>query len=237
MLVHVTATDNKLVFVTGTDTGVGKTLLTAILARYLIITGRSVAALKPVSTGSRTDAKLLFEVQDRRFTLDQINPLHFAKPAAPCVAAAAEGARLVPAQIIRHIEKFRTKADWLLVEGVGGLMAPITHKFTVRDLIRRLRCHVLVVAPNRLGVINHTLLTIEALAAAAPVSVSLVLMNPATPDHTVNSNPALLNKLIPNVPVEVFPYFGRNLRTREQIDRLAKTFQPKLKKVLARLEV
>lgn len=236
MLVHVTAAGSKLVFVTGTDTGVGKTLLTAILARYLIITGRSVAALKPVSTGSRADAELLFNVQEGRLTLEQINPFHFTMPAAPCVAAAAEGARLVPAKIIRHIEKFRTKAELLLVEGVGGLMVPFTHKFTVRDLICQLRCHVLVVAPNRLGVINHALLTIEALAAATPLSVTLVLMNQVAPDDTQDSNPALLSKLLRHVHVEVFPYLGQKLLTPGRINQLATTLQPKLKKVLAQLQ-
>jgi dethiobiotin synthase len=176
----------KIVFITGTDTGVGKTLLTALLLRHLRARGARAVAIKPFCSGGRADAELLHELQDGELTLDEINPFYFPEPVAPLVSARKHHSRRISLQsVVQHIEaisarvgqapklstisvsetknsKLRTQ-NCLLIEGSGGLLVPLGEGYTVRDLIAALACDVIVVSRNQLGTINHTLLTAQAL--------------------------------------------------------------------------
>jgi dethiobiotin synthetase len=231
----------RVIFITGTDTGVGKTVLTALLLCHLRRRGCNALALKPFCSGGRADARLVAALQ-ATLTLDEINPYHFREPIAPLAAARRQRKAVGLPEIIRHIQQFSRACDYLLVEGAGGLMAPLGEGFSALELIDRLRCEVIVVASNQLGVINHTLLTLQALGAcgarAARATVQrrtnqckVVLMECRTKDLSARSNPALLAELIAPVPVFRLPYLGPNCRRKTAVEKKAK----RMKKTLAQI--
>src|ERR1035437_4675047 len=139
----------RTLFITGTDTGVGKTVLTALLARFLRGRGLNAAALKPVCSGNRADARKIFAALDGALTLDEINPWHFRSPVAPLLAARLEKKSVKLAQVLEHIRATRKKFDVLLVEGAGGLLSPLGENFNSRALITALRATPVIVAPNQ----------------------------------------------------------------------------------------
>src|ERR1700744_826886 len=126
-------------FITGTDTGVGKTVFTELFARYLHGQKVNAAALKPLFSGGRDDAEALFAALDGSLTLDEINPWHFRAPIAPSLAAKLEKKSVRLAAVLAHIRATRKKFDVTLVEGAGGLLSPLGEKFDSRDLLVALR--------------------------------------------------------------------------------------------------
>jgi len=153
-------------FVTGTDTGVGKTVVACALVRALRAAGRDVGVMKPAETGvgpdGPGDARALREAAGARDALDEVCPVQLALPAAPTVAAAAEGRPVDLPAIRKAWDVLRARHDTLVVEGAGGLLVPLAEGTTMADLARDLALPVLVVARASLGTINHTLLTLEA---------------------------------------------------------------------------
>src|SRR5665213_1353000 len=119
----------QTLFITGTDTGVGKTVLTALLARFLRGRDFNVVALKPVCSGGREDALALHKALDGALTLDEINPWHFRAAIAPSLAAKLEKQTLRLAPVLAHIHAMREKSDVTLVEGAGGLLSPLGEDF------------------------------------------------------------------------------------------------------------
>lgn len=168
----------RVLVITGTDTGVGKTVLTCLLARHLRQAGVAVAALKPVCSGGRLDARRLVAASRAGLSLDEVNPWHFRAPVAPLLAARQLGVRLTRAEVLQHIRALRRRFEWVLVEGAGGLLSPLAENLDTRDLIAGLRAWPIVVCPNRLGAINQALLVFEALPRAAAARAQLVLMSP-----------------------------------------------------------
>lgn len=158
-------------FVTGTDTGVGKTCVTAALVRELRRAGIHAAAVKPFATGNRDDARVLRGAMDGELTLEEINPVFFRRPLAPMVAAWLEGKR-VPLRVKLPAKRF----DLLLVEGVGGWLVPLTERVTVADWVARQGWPIIIVARAGLGTINHTLLTVES-ARRRGVKIMAVILN------------------------------------------------------------
>jgi len=152
------------VFVTGTDTGVGKTLVSTHLLRLLRGRGIDVGAMKPVETGvgaaGPLDAIALREAAGRVDPLEDVCPVQLALPAAPNVSAEAESTALGLAPIREAFSRLRARHDWLLVEGAGGLLVPILADCSMADLAGELGLPVLLVARARLGTINHTLLSL-----------------------------------------------------------------------------
>ncbi|HEY2329734.1 MAG TPA: dethiobiotin synthase, partial [Verrucomicrobiae bacterium] len=116
-------------FITGTDTGVGKTVLTALLAQFLRERGVRAAALKPICSGGRADAKMLHAALGGALTLDEINPWHFRAAIAPSLAAKLEKKSVTRAQVLAHIRATQKNFDVILVEGAGGLLSPLGEKF------------------------------------------------------------------------------------------------------------
>ena len=169
-------------FITGTDTGVGKTVLTALLARHLRERGVNAAALKPVCSGGRDDARALHAAMDGALTLDEINPWHFRAPIAPLLAARRERRQVRLADVLAHVRAMQKRFDVVLVEGAGGLLSPLGENFDSRDLIAALRATPMVVCPNRLGAVNQVLLTLAALPRSASCRARVVLMSPSKPD-------------------------------------------------------
>jgi dethiobiotin synthetase len=162
-------------FITGTDTGVGKTFFTCWLVRAWLARGRAAAALKPISTGDREDALRLREAIGSRLTLDEINPIHFREPAAPLFAASAENRSIDFAALNREIKAASARFSHLAVEGVGGWRVPLAPGCDVRDWARDLGFPVVVVARGTLGTLNHTLLTVDSIRAAGLTCAGVVV--------------------------------------------------------------
>ncbi len=163
-------------FVTGTDTGVGKThTIVQILQRYRAA-GRRAAGMKPICCGDRDDATRLLAAGCDGLTLDEINPVWLQTAAAPLVAARAEGYDLKPELLLDAFRSLQDRVPNVFVEGVGGWLVPITANFKVADLARSLGLPVLLVVQNRLGCLNHTLLTLESIRAAG-LRCAAVLLN------------------------------------------------------------
>ena len=197
-----------IVFITGTDTGVGKTLLTALLVRFLRGHGVPAAALKPVCSGGRSDARLLRVASGGRLTLDEINPWHFRAPVAPVLAARRERKRVKRSAVVAHIRGLQNRFDVLLIEGAGGVLSPLGDDFNSRDLIASLRALPMVVCPNRLGAVNQILLTLAALPLAAATRAHVVLMSPPKPDVATRTNAGLLAEHFDEERVFQLPWLG-----------------------------
>jgi dethiobiotin synthetase len=196
------------VFVTGTDTGVGKTVVAAALCAALAARGEPVAALKPAVTGLDEepgdwppDHVLLARAANNGQSPEDVAPYRFGPPVSPHYAAELSGESIEPARIVAA-----ARAHELLVcEGVGGLMVPITPGYLVRDLAVDLGLPVVIAARTGLGTISHTLLTVEA-ARAAGLAVGAVVMTPwpADPEPIEVSNRATVERLA-GVPVHGLP--------------------------------
>lgn len=160
-------------FITGTDTEVGKTLVSCTLLRRLREAGRPAVAMKPVAAGSalfdghcrNEDAVALRRLVTPAPPYTRINPYLFDPPIAPHIAAEREGIVIDPAVIEAHYNDLRRDYDPVLVEGAGGWLVPLGPDTTIADLARRLGLPVILVVAIRLGCINHALLTVESIAA------------------------------------------------------------------------
>ena len=169
------------VCITGTDTGVGKTLVTAALAMGLQRSGRTVGVMKPIETGispsrvGRSDAAVLRAMIGSEETLGAICPYQFELPVAPLAAAHAERRSIDPGVIRQVYRLLGSRYDYIVVEGIGGVRVPITPKADVMDLIVSLKLPAIVVGRAGLGGINHALLTIDALRRRRIPLVAVVL--------------------------------------------------------------
>lgn len=171
-------------FVTGTDTGVGKTLVAGAIADWFRRRHKRVGVLKPIATGCvhrreglvSEDAEFLAHCADARFPLDVICPQRYAEPLAPAVAAERAGRPVEWDAVQRSLRLMSAESDVMIVEGVGGVLVPLDAKNTVLDLARWLRLPAIVVARPNLGTINHTLLTVNTLRAGG-VDVAGVVIN------------------------------------------------------------
>ncbi len=167
-------------FLTGTDTGVGKTFTTALLTRALREAGLGTIALKPLCSGERSDVEILRAASGNTLSLDETNPIWLQAPAAPLVAAKLENRTLSLDPLIDWFRKLSSKHSSLLVEGAGGWLVPITDTETLADFAVRLGLPVIPVVANRLGCINHALLTIESIRARSLPCPGIIL-NHLTP--------------------------------------------------------
>jgi dethiobiotin synthetase len=199
---------SRILVVTGTDTGVGKTVLVCLLARLLRARQVSVAACKPVASGGRSDARRIRAALDGAQTLDEINPFHFRAPLAPRVASRREHRRVHLADILLRIRRLSRRSHVSLIEGAGGLLSPLGDDFNTRDLIARLRAIPIIVAPNRLGAVNHVLLTLAALPLPAVPQAQVVLVGPRRATSASRSNPELLREFIPGRRLHVLPWIA-----------------------------
>lgn len=207
-----------ILFITGTDTNVGKTVLTVLLTRHLGSLGVAVAALKPVSSGERDDARALHAALNGALTLDEINPWHFRVPLAPLLAARREGKKVRLAQVTRRIRAIQRRFDVVLVEGAGGLLSPMGEDFDSRDLIVALRARPIVLCPNRLGALNQALLVMEALPETAARRTQLVLVDPPRRDLASETNLPLLAELVGKTRIHRWPWL-RPWRTLDESSR------------------
>jgi dethiobiotin synthetase len=172
-------------FVTGTDTGVGKTIVTATLVHALTTQGMKAGVMKPIETGMPAnglgDSDWLISVTGTRHQPDLITPYRFKTAAAPLVAALAEGVTIDPTRIVSALEELSSRYDCLIVEGIGGVLVPVTGDLLVVDLIRLMGLPALIVARAGLGSINHSLLSVEALRARGIPILGFVFNNSLPP--------------------------------------------------------
>ena len=218
-------------FVTGTDTGVGKTLVSVSLAAFFSLKmGLRVGVMKPFETGlpvDRTelfpcDAKALRDASGSTDDLAVINPVTFVQPLAPETAARLDGKTIDLAVVDRAYEKIIGSHDISLVEGAGGILVPIMEGFFFADLIARWALPTVVVGRLGLGTINHTLLTCRTLTARGIRIIGVVLNDTEGSDNTAaKTNPDMLRKYL-DVPVlGVVPHLGGSERENPARERLA----------------
>jgi dethiobiotin synthetase len=185
--------------ITGTDIGVGKTWVACALARALRTAGRQVVAVKPVETGcAGQPSKAEDGVRLARAT-GQSQPSHailrLPDPLAPVLATERAGAEIDFDALVLKIERFTEEADVAIIEGAGGLLTPVTWEWNMADLARALAASALVVAADRRGTINHSLLTLSALELAGIACTGVVLTTPEKPDQSAGSNGAAISRL------------------------------------------
>ena len=188
-------------FITGTDTGVGKTFVARGMVSALRARGRRVGVMKPVETGCgggmtrrATDALALRSAAGSKVSLDHICPYRLDAPLAPDVAARLENVRIDPQVILAAFRVIDADHDLTLVEGAGGLLVPIVERYSMADLARDLELPLLVVVDSKLGAINHTLLTLEAAAARGLAVRGYVLNHAAAADEAAATNASMLER-------------------------------------------
>ncbi|MEW6305886.1 MAG: dethiobiotin synthase [Verrucomicrobiota bacterium] len=219
----------EIIHITGTDTGVGKTVFTALLLHDLRQQGVHALAMKPFCSGGREDAKLLWEMQDREGSLDDLNPYHFREPLTPLLAARKERKHVPLGEVAAKILGRSAQCEVLLVEGAGGLLSPLGEDYAGLEVIRGTGGMVVAVGPNRLGAFNQMRLTTLALQIAGMQRIALVLMGQKRPDKSTLTNAALLRELA-GFPVVEIGYGGKNASEKAGL----KLFYKKVKKPLAR---
>ena len=187
--------------VTGTDTGVGKTYVTSGVLRFSRSTGIDCVGMKPICTGDNDDVRQLLEACGSCEPEYLINPVWYRAPVAPYTASIIED-RLIDLDAIRDaFKQLATRHSHVLVEGAGGIAVPILAHYDFRDLAQDLGLNVIIVAANRLGVLNHTRLTIEAVRAAG-LTCSLIVLNCVQEESDIpqTTNLSVLEDLV-TVPV------------------------------------
>ena len=207
-------------FVTGTDTEVGKTVIAGGIARVLTDNGQKVGVFKPIASGCRSDrtglvspdAEFLAHCADSAQTLDQICPIRFREPLAPEVAV-HRGAKPIEMAVIKtYYNRLAAGSDLIIVEGIGGLLVPLAKDLLLADLAGQIDLPLLIVATPSLGTINHTLLTIEA-ARARGLRVAGIVINSYVADTASlaeETNPAAIERAS---GVKVLAIVPRDLET------------------------
>ncbi|MDO9463831.1 MAG: dethiobiotin synthase [bacterium] len=205
----------KGVFITGTDTEVGKTVIAGGLARLLRNMRINVGVMKPVETGGKykkgklvgKDTEYLIRMSKIQDTYSHINPYILQHPLAPYVAAKLEGKKIYKKKILTSFRNLTDKYDFLIVEGCGGFLVPITSNYMISDLARDMKLPIIVVARAGLGSINHTLLTLN-YARRAHINVIGIIINKASRNIQMSeeTNPQVI-RAFGRVPIlGIIPY-------------------------------
>lgn len=188
-------------FITGTDTGVGKTFVTALLARALRRAGLDTVALKPLCSGDRGDAEILRSACGEELEIDRVNPLWFGTPVAPLLAARYENRQVSLPELEEWFRAVSAGRQSVLVEGAGGWLAPVADGKLIADLAVAFGLPVILVVANRLGCINHTLLTIGSIRSHGLECRGIIFNSLSREsDEAAQSNRALLGEFT-DVPV------------------------------------
>ncbi len=218
-----------IIFVTGTGTGVGKTLLTCLLLAHLRAAGTKALAMKPFCSGGLGDVRFFDRLQNHELPKELLNPFYFAEPVSPLVAARKHRRQVGLNEVLNKIQASKSGCEVLLVEGSGGVLVPLGEGYLVADLIEKLACPVIVVARNKLGVINHTLLTVRTLQGHGVKWIKVVLMGCEPGDYSTRTNHKTLQEWLSPVGVVSVPFLGRNPVRPEGVKERIKS----LKKTLA----
>ncbi len=202
----------KAVFITGTDTGVGKTAVTAALAALLSEKGLVTGVIKPFQTGTDleglSDAEFIYKFLGRDCVLSEVSPCRLKAPLSPYRAAAIEGVDIPLRDIIEHTRDYISRNDITLVEGAGGLCVPVTGNYMMADLAVDLDAPMVIVARPGLGTLNHTALSLEyAMQRGAQVLGVVINGFPEPADVASATNPAVLKDVFSVNIIGVIPHF------------------------------
>lgn len=207
----------KGIFVTGTDTGVGKTLVTAGIAAVLKKRGIDVGVMKPVESGCvrqdghllTHDAAFLKEMSGSQDEMEAVNIYALESPLAPAIAAEIEGVEIRPQAIKDAYQRLASRHSLVLVEGAGGLLVPLTGDYLVADLVRDLGLPILLVATAHLGTINHTLLTLRYAEREGIPALGMVVNHTSRENGLAASlNPSALRRWARAPVIGVMPFLS-----------------------------
>ena len=191
-------------FITGTDTGVGKTHTAVQLLRLLGgASGVRCAGMKPICCGDRRDAELLLAAGSDGLTIDEVNPVWLKTPVAPFAAARIEQVKIDIECIVAALRALQDRVEHVVVEGAGGWLVPIRADYFVSDLAVEMKLPVLLVAQNRLGCLNHTALTVRSIVEHGLPCAGIVLNElPGATDIATATNADILQEImdIPLLP-------------------------------------
>lgn len=208
---------NRGWFITGTDTGVGKTLVSAALIHLLVEKGTRVVGMKPVASGCRgtghglrsDDAEMLMVAANVDADYRDINPYAFEPAISPHLAAQEVGIKIELENVFNHFEILKQQSETIVIEGVGGWMAPLGHVITNEHLAKTLGVPVILVVGLRLGCINHALLTVRAIEAAG-VALDGWVANTIDPDmERIEEIVTTLSKRLAAPMLGYIPYLER----------------------------
>ncbi|WP_141432686.1 dethiobiotin synthase [Bacillus sp. 03113] len=193
-------------FVTGTDTDVGKTIISSGLAAVLKEKEIDVGVFKPLLSGiSRedpaSDTSFLKQLSQTSLSYEEITPFEFKEPLAPYVAGKLEGKMVTIEEVLSYWEKIKGKHEFFIVEGAGGISVPLGEHFLVSDLIKALQLPIVIVARPNLGTVNHIYLTVQ-YAKSLGLSIAGIVINGISdhPDLAEKTNPKLIEDLC-GVPI------------------------------------
>jgi len=199
------------IFITGTGTEIGKTVVAGGFAASLKHSGVQVGIMKPISAGDAVDVQFLRHAAQVDDPLKLINPIRLRYPLAPSVSARLEGKQIDLSTIAAAFSNLKQKYDFLVVEGVGGIAVPLKDDFLVAHLISQLQLPILIVADAGLGTINHTMLTV-AFARQFNLRITGIILNMVQPEAAglaEQTNPAEIERLTQVSVVGVVPYEKR----------------------------
>ena len=224
----------KGIFVVGTDTGVGKSIVTGLLGRYLQEKNYRVITQKWIQTGSRVSADINLHLKIMGIPKKKIKdylvyvcPYKFLLPASPHLASRQENKRISIAKIKQSFKLLSAKFDFVIVEGIGGALVPVDQKRLMIDIAKELDLAVLVVAQNKLGAINHTLMTIEAINNRKMKILGILFNNLKGEKKLIaKDNPDIIKKITKQNIIGILPW-------DKKLDRLYKKFLPIAGKIIA----
>jgi len=220
--------NTKGFFITGTDTGVGKTIISAALIKAAHMLGLKACGMKPIETGCKqtenrkgndslipSDGTFLREITGTDESIDLITPVRFENPLAPLPASEIEDKPIDLDKIKTAYRKLSGRYDVIIVEGIGGLLVPIKREYFVIDLAKYFGFPIIVVSKPGLGTINHTMLTVN-YAIKEGLDVAGIIINyTRPPENTLaeNTNPEIIKRLSPVPVLGIFPYM-KDLESR-----------------------
>ncbi len=191
-------------FLTGTGTGVGKTFVSIQLLHWLRSHGIRAVGMKPICCGDREDARRLLAASAEGISIEELNPVCLQSPVAPSVAAQIEQVEIDLGKIRDGFRDLSERFDTVIVEGVGGWLVPITADLFVSDFAKQLDLPVAIVAENRLGCLNHVLLTLESVQRRGLVCAGVILNQTNGPtDLAQSTNETELRRLLAGINLVV----------------------------------
>lgn len=203
-------------FITGTDTGIGKTFVGGGIAAIIKKHGIDVGVFKPMLSGESrehplSDTAILKKMSSDHNTFEQITPFQFAEPLAPYVAAKRAGQDISLSAVMHKWEKIKATHEYFIVEGAGGLGVPLGKDYTVAEVAKAIGLPLLIVARTGLGTVNHVWLTVQ-VARAMELEIAGIILNGAKEEQSIAevTNPALIEEMT-NIPVlAVLPRFNQS---------------------------
>jgi dethiobiotin synthetase len=198
----------KTIFVAGTDTACGKTIVAGAMASALKMKGYRVGVMKPIACGGREDAEYLRTSAGASDPLSVVNPIFLAQPLSPNVAAGIERKKINLKAIDEALKVLKKKYEILIVEGCGGLLVPLSDHFFVIDLIRRIKSEAVLVSRSGLGAINHSLLSVEALSRRKIKPFGIIFNRTSGGPLSVaeRTNPGVISRIAKVPSLGVFPF-------------------------------